>query len=128
MILSKRGEVLHNHFRNQILEDGDLLLVDSGVLLARWVCLGHHAHPAGERRFFFTAARHLRDRSARPGRGHRVHGAGRALSWRCHLAAARVVVEGLGALGLMRGDPAVAVAAGAHALFFPHGLGHMPGS
>jgi len=45
----------------------------------------------------------------------------------CHLAAARIVAEGLSALGLMRGDPAVAVAAGAHALFYPHGLGHMIG-
>ena len=30
-------------------------------------------------------------------------------------------------MGLMRGDPAGAVDAGAHALFFPHGLGHMLG-
>jgi Xaa-Pro aminopeptidase len=45
----------------------------------------------------------------------------------CHLAAASVMVEGLSALGLMRGDPAVAVSAGAHALFCPHGLGHMLG-
>ena len=42
-------------------------------------------------------------------------------------AAARSFVEDLTALGLMRGDPAEAVAHGAHALFFPHGLGHMMG-
>jgi Xaa-Pro aminopeptidase len=30
-------------------------------------------------------------------------------------------------MGLMKGNPADAVAAGAHALFFPHGLGHMLG-
>ena len=45
----------------------------------------------------------------------------------CHLAAAKVVAQGLSDLGLMRGDPAEAVASGAHALFFPHGLGHMLG-
>ena len=30
-------------------------------------------------------------------------------------------------MGLMKGDPADAVEAGAHALFFPHGIGHMLG-
>jgi Xaa-Pro aminopeptidase len=30
-------------------------------------------------------------------------------------------------MGLMTGDPAEAVASGAHALFFPHGLGHAMG-
>ncbi|MEJ2166022.1 MAG: M24 family metallopeptidase [Desulfobacterales bacterium] len=44
-----------------------------------------------------------------------------------HLIAAREVVQALKALGLMAGDPDEAVAAGAHALFFPHGLGHMLG-
>jgi Xaa-Pro aminopeptidase len=37
------------------------------------------------------------------------------------------MAEGLKALGLMKGDIDAAVAAGAHALFFPHGLGHMMG-
>jgi Xaa-Pro aminopeptidase len=44
-----------------------------------------------------------------------------------HLEAAGVVASGLKNLGLMKGDPAAAVQAGAHALFFPHGIGHMMG-
>jgi Xaa-Pro aminopeptidase len=44
-----------------------------------------------------------------------------------HLLAARTIAEGLRDLGLMRGDLDEAVAQGAHALFFPHGLGHMMG-
>ena len=44
-----------------------------------------------------------------------------------HEAAALAGARGLRALGLMKGDPAEAVAAGAHALFFPHGVGHMMG-
>jgi Xaa-Pro aminopeptidase len=44
-----------------------------------------------------------------------------------HLAVARTMAAGLKALGLMKGDTEEAVAAGAHALFFPHGLGHMIG-
>jgi Xaa-Pro aminopeptidase len=41
-----------------------------------------------------------------------------------HLQTARIMASGLKDLGLMKGDVGEAVAAGAHALFFPHGLGH----
>src|SRR5579862_4833562 len=44
-----------------------------------------------------------------------------------HELACRSMVEGMSALGFMRGDPDEAVREGAHALFFPHGLGHMMG-
>jgi Xaa-Pro aminopeptidase len=44
-----------------------------------------------------------------------------------HMLAATTIAEELTKLGLMKGNPANAVAAGAHALFFPHGLGHMMG-
>ena len=44
-----------------------------------------------------------------------------------HLGAAKSFVTDLTALGLMKGNADEAVAAGAHALFFPHGLGHMMG-
>ena len=40
---------------------------------------------------------------------------------------ARVMVEGLKGLGLMKGNADDAVREGAHALFYPHGLGHMMG-
>jgi Xaa-Pro aminopeptidase len=44
-----------------------------------------------------------------------------------HLGAAKIITEGLQQIGLMKGNADDAVAAGAHALFFPHGLGHMIG-
>ena len=44
-----------------------------------------------------------------------------------HLLAGRTIAEGLKELGLMRGDIDEAVSQGAHALFFPHGIGHMMG-
>lgn len=44
-----------------------------------------------------------------------------------HLLAARVITDGLKSLGLMKGNTDEAVAAGAHALFFVHGLGHQMG-
>ena len=44
-----------------------------------------------------------------------------------HLASAKVLAQGLINLGLMKGSADEAVAAGAHALFMPHGLGHQLG-
>ena len=44
-----------------------------------------------------------------------------------HLACVKVVLEGLKSLGLVRGDVDEAVARGVHALFMPHGLGHLMG-
>ena len=44
-----------------------------------------------------------------------------------HLRAAEIICRGLQELGLMKGSCEEAVAAGAHALFFPTGLGHMLG-
>ena len=44
-----------------------------------------------------------------------------------HLLAAEVIAAGLKDIGLMKGDVKEAVSRGAHALFFPHGLGHMMG-
>jgi Xaa-Pro aminopeptidase len=44
-----------------------------------------------------------------------------------HMLAARTLAADLKAIGLMKGDVDEAVAAGAHTLFFPHGLGHMMG-
>lgn len=44
-----------------------------------------------------------------------------------HFAVCRLMTERLKELGLMKGDVDEAVAAGAHAMFLPHGLGHMMG-
>jgi Xaa-Pro aminopeptidase len=44
-----------------------------------------------------------------------------------HLLACRVLVEGLVEVGIMKGHPEDAVAAGAHTMFFQCGLGHLMG-
>ena len=44
-----------------------------------------------------------------------------------HLLTAKIIAQGLKDLGIMKGEVDDAVAAGAHALFYPHGLGHMLG-
>lgn len=125
-IVSVRGEVLHNESYANTLADGDLLLVDSGAESP-----GYYASditrtiPASGR--FTTQQREVYEvvlatqkaaiAAASPARTNRE----------LHLLAAETVTRGLCDLGLMRGDIDAAVAAGAHALFFPHGLGHMMG-
>ena len=39
-----------------------------------------------------------------------------------HIAASAIIADGLKQIGIMKGDTEEAVEAGAHALFFPHGL------
>ena len=126
MILSRRGEVLHNHTHDQTLRDGDLLLVDSGVVSP----LGYASDitrtlPVGGR--FTTRQKDIYEivlDALAVGTSGMAPGVPFV---ECHLAAARAVARGLTDLGLMRGDPLDAVDCGAHALFFPHGLGHMLG-
>lgn len=125
-ICSVRGEILHNPFCRYTLEAGQLLVIDMGVESAGFYASDiTRTYPVGER---FTGLPHelyqlvLMVQQAviaklRPGLAYRD----------AHLFASRLFIEGLKHLGFMRGDTAEALAAGAHALFFTHGLGHMLG-
>ena len=126
IILTINGHVLHNHEYHNTLKEGQLLLGDFGAETAS----GY----AGDitRTFPVSAAFSARQRdiyelvlatetnaikAVKPGVLYRD----------IHLQAARQIASGLKDLGIMQGDVDEAVAAGAHALFFPHGLGHMLG-
>lgn len=126
MILTRRGDVLHNHNRDQILEDGDLLLADSGLLSPRGYASDiTRTLPVGKG---FTARQKDIYSIVLEAQAAGIASIAPNVPFvDCHRAAALAVAEGLTDLGLLRGDPAEAVAAGAHALFFPHGLGHMLG-
>ncbi|HOT29160.1 MAG TPA: aminopeptidase P family protein [Candidatus Ozemobacteraceae bacterium] len=125
-ILSIRGETLHNHHHGNRMKAGDLLLVDSGAEsplcyasdITRTFPVSGRFEPRQKEIYeIVLAAQTKAIEMMRPGVSYRD----------VHLSAAKVIAEGLTAVGLMRGDPAAAVAAGAHALFFPHGLGHALG-
>ncbi len=126
VIATTRGATLHNHDHSRLLEAGDCFLLDCGAETAR----GY----AGDLTTSFPVGPRFDDRrralyeivlamgqaavaAIAPGRPFRD----------AHAAAARAAVEGLATLGLMRGEPEEAVERGAHALFFPHGLGHQIG-
>nr|WP_321453725.1 aminopeptidase P family protein [uncultured Carboxylicivirga sp.] len=126
IICSRRGETLHNHYHGNILKKGDLLLVDAGSESPlHYATDNTRTTPVGgvfsqrqkEVYEIVLAANNIAREATKPGVTYKE----------CHLVAARVIASGLKDLGLMKGDVDEAVAAGAHAMFFPHGLGHMLG-
>jgi Xaa-Pro aminopeptidase len=123
---SVRGEVLHNHDYSNALSANDLLLVDAGGTsplhyagdITRVLPVGGPFTPR-QRRLYKAVldAQTAALDQIEPG----------VPFVDVHRHACRVLTEHLVDLGLMHGPPAAAVEAGAHALFFPHGLGHMLG-
>lgn len=126
VIATTRGSVLHNHDHSGVLREGGLFLLDCGAETARGYAGDlTSTFPIGKRfdgrqravyeivLAGFAAATAL----LRPGLAFKE----------AHFAAARAMTEGLKGLGLLRGDTEEILGAGAHALFFPHGLGHLMG-
>ncbi len=125
-IVSQNGETLHNHNHGNTLQAGRLLLVDAGAETTSHYCSDFTRTMPVSGRFtpqqrdiynIVLAANNKGFELSRPG----------VLYKDTHLAAAKVIVEGLKDLGLMQGDAQAAVDAGAFSLFMPHGLGHMMG-
>lgn len=125
-IVSQNGETLHNHSHHQTLTNGRLLLVDAGAESVLNYCSDYtRTMPVGGK-FSARQADIYNIVLAANDKGFELSRPG-ILYKDVHLASCRVIVEGLKALGLMRGDVDDAVESGAHALFMPHGLGHMMG-
>ncbi len=125
-IVTRRGETLHNHYHGNKLEKGDLLLVDAGAETPLHYASDHtRTSPVGGKFSpmqkdiyeIVLRAQNKAIEAIKPG----------ITNLSVHLKAAQVLAEGLKDLGLMKGDISAAVQQGAHALFMPHGLGHMMG-
>ena len=126
IILTINGQILHNHYHGNELVENRLLVIDAGAEspahyaadITRTVPVGGRFTPR-QREIYSIVLRAQEEAIAmmKPGIYFRD----------VHLQAAQVIAEGLKELGLMKGSPTAAVEAGAHALFFPHGLGHMIG-
>ncbi|MDR1727254.1 MAG: aminopeptidase P family protein [Acidobacteriota bacterium] len=125
-IVTVHGEVLHNHAYDHVLKSGRLLLNDSGAespmgyasdVTRTFPVNGRFTKKQAEIYQVVLDAQAAAIGMIRPGVSFRD----------VHLGACRVLAEGLKAVGLMKGDPADAVESGAHALFMPHGIGHMMG-
>ena len=126
IIFSKHGETLHNHFHGHVLHAGDLVVNDSGAEsllhyagdITRTIPIGGKFSSKQRDVYEIVLSAQVNAINAiRPGVPYLD----------IHLHAAGDMAEGLKHLGLMKGDVHDAVVHGAHALFFPHGLGHMMG-
>lgn len=125
-ILTVHGETLHNHYYGNKLRKGQMVLNDSGIETE----LGYagdltRTFPVDEKfsseqrdlyevvLYAYTVAKDL----LAPGISYLD----------VHLAACKSLAQGLKDFGLMRGNIDDAVNAGAHAMFFQCGTGHMMG-
>ena len=125
-IVTRNGHVLHNHYHGNILKAGDLLLIDAGAEtpsgyagdITRTFAVGRPMTGKQQAVWDIVQKAKLESIAAlKPGVTYQS----------IHLDAGRILAAGLKDLGLMKGDVDEAVAAGAHALFMPHGLGHQIG-
>ncbi len=125
-IFSVNGEILHNHSHENMMQDGQLAVLDSGAETVlgyasdttRTIPVnGKFTEKQKEIYNIVLEAQLQSIDMIKPGIRYID----------IHLAAAKVIAEGLKILGIMKGNIDKAVAEGAHALFFPHGLGHMLG-
>ena len=125
-IFSVHGETMHNPYYDNVLKAGDIVVNDSGAESSL-----HYASditrtiPVGGRfsqrqREVYSIVFEAQEKAlglAKPG-----------IEWReVHRLTAVALMEGLKGLGLIQGDPQEAVAAGAHTMFLPCGVGHMMG-
>ncbi|MEI6061380.1 MAG: aminopeptidase P family protein [Bacteroidota bacterium] len=126
IILSINGQILHNHHHENRLREGCMMVMDAGSEsklnyasdITRTVPVGGKFSQKQREIYEIVLNANLNSIAAtKPGTFYRD----------CHMVAAETIASGLKDLGLMKGNVKEAVAAGAHALFFPHGLGHMLG-
>ncbi|WP_414754993.1 aminopeptidase P family protein [Anabaena sp. CCY 9910] len=125
-IVTVHGEVLHNEQYHHPLQPGNLLLADVGGetelgwaadITRTWPVSGKFSPTQRDIYDVVLAAHDACIANIRPGVEYAE----------IHLLGARVIAEGLVNLGILRGNPEDLVEKDAHALFFPHGIGHLLG-
>lgn len=126
VILSQNGETLHNHDHSRILQKGRMMLTDAGAENDMNYCSDFtRTVPVGGK--FDTRQKEVYNIVVECNRKALELSRPGVTYLSVHLEVCKVLARGLKGLGLMKGDTEAAVAAGAHALFMPHGLGHMMG-
>lgn len=125
-IVTVAGEVLHNNRYDHVIGQNDLLLADVGAetpegwagdVTRVWPASGRFTPTQREMYEVVLEAQLAAIAAVRP----------KVRYLDVHRAAGKKLVEGLVALGILRGDVDDLYARGAAALFFPHGVGHLLG-
>ena len=124
-IFSQHGEIMHGNPSMALLESGRLTICDAGCELDDYCSDNTRTMPVNgkfdqRQREIYSIVEACHDYAldvAKPG-----------VKWYdVHMNVCRLMTDKLKELGLMKGDTEEAVRAGAHAMFLPHGLGHMMG-
>jgi Xaa-Pro aminopeptidase len=125
-ILTVNGQVLHNHYGPTVMKEGRIVICDSGAeTIMHYAGDMTRTFPVGKK--FTTLQREMYDivLSAQEAAVRALHPG--ILFRDVHFLACEKLMEGLKAVGVAKGDPKEAVAAGAHTIVFQCGLGHMMG-
>jgi Xaa-Pro aminopeptidase len=126
IILSINGQTLHNHEHANTLKKGRMMVTDAGAEtnlhyasdITRTTPVGGKFNQQQKDIYEIVLKANTEAiKATKPGISNRD----------LHFMACKIIASGVKDLGLMRGDVDEAVTAGAHALFMPHGLGHMMG-
>lgn len=125
-IVTMHGEIMHGNPSPRLLEAGRLMLCDAGAETLSHYCSDNtRTMPINGR--FSTRQREIYDIVSECHDYALTVAAPGVKWWDVHMNVCRLMIERLKELGLMKGDTEEALAAGAHAMFMPHGLGHMMG-
>jgi Xaa-Pro aminopeptidase len=125
-IATINGQTLHNHYHGNVVKEGQLFLLDCGAEtsmgyagdLSSTFPVGQTFSSLQKNIYSLVLKSHYTCVDAlKPGVTFKE----------VHRAACLSIADGLKCMGLMKGDTESAVNAGAHALFFPCGTGHMMG-
>jgi len=126
VIATRNGQTLHNHYHGNTLLRGDMLLLDCGAETE--MCYGGDLSstiPVDQK---FTERQKEIYQITIDSHQAAVDALKPGVKFRdIHLEACKTIAKGMKDMGFMKGDIEEAVAVGAHALFFPCGLGHMMG-
>ena len=125
-IATINGQTLHNHYHGNTIKEGQLFLLDCGAEIPTGYAGDlSSTFPVGQ-----TFSNLQKDIYTLVLKSHKtcVDALKPGITFKeVHRAACLTISEGLKNMGLMKGDTESAVEAGAHALFFPCGTGHMMG-
>ena len=125
-IFSQHGEIMHGNPTMAVLQSGRLALCDAGAETINNYCSDNtRTYPVNGK----FSQRQLEIYSiVEACHDHALQIAKPGIKWYdVHMSVCRLMTDRLKELGLMKGDTEEAVKAGAHAMFLPHGLGHMMG-
>jgi Xaa-Pro aminopeptidase len=126
IIATINGQTLHNHYHGNIIQEGDLFLLDAGAEnQLRYAGDMSSTFPVSPK---FTTKQKEIYQVALDAHNAAIEILKPGLNFKeAHFTAARTIFDGLKALGFTKGNTEEAVQSGAHALFFPCGTGHLMG-